>query len=254
MTNALVRFGLIAACLNAAPAAAVTELTATGFTMFSSQVGSTAVVRFNGVVNGVKQDDLSADIAFTLTGVRNFGRQWNFSVNIINTSGTAFTSASIGLFGFSTDNRNVGGSQFKPLMGIATQPGLFDTGQFNNDVGFTTPDLPTAQQVCFKTGGTLGECGTGGISGVAQASSTGQAFSLNFATPQGSIVLQNFVLRFFNVNGVASGGPGGPAVPVTGDDISAPGIVVPEPSSWAMLIAGFGLIGAMQRRRRQIAA
>jgi hypothetical protein len=32
------------------------------------------------------------------------------------------------------------------------------------------------------------------------------------------------------------------------------GGAVPEPSSWAMLIAGFGLVGAVSRRRRQIAA
>jgi hypothetical protein len=29
---------------------------------------------------------------------------------------------------------------------------------------------------------------------------------------------------------------------------------IPEPSSWAMLIAGFGLIGAMARRQRIVAA
>jgi hypothetical protein len=29
---------------------------------------------------------------------------------------------------------------------------------------------------------------------------------------------------------------------------------IPEPSSWAMLIAGFGLVGATLRRRRVIAA
>jgi probable HAF family extracellular repeat protein len=29
--------------------------------------------------------------------------------------------------------------------------------------------------------------------------------------------------------------------------------VVPEPASWAMLIAGFGLVGAVQRRRRRLA-
>jgi hypothetical protein len=29
---------------------------------------------------------------------------------------------------------------------------------------------------------------------------------------------------------------------------------VPEPANWALLIAGFGLVGAMQRRRRAVAA
>jgi hypothetical protein len=30
--------------------------------------------------------------------------------------------------------------------------------------------------------------------------------------------------------------------------------VVPEPASWAMLIAGFGLVGATQRRRKVVVA
>jgi hypothetical protein len=38
------------------------------------------------------------------------------------------------------------------------------------------------------------------------------------------------------------------------DFIAASTVAVPEPSSWAMLIAGFGLIGATMRRRRTIAA
>jgi hypothetical protein len=32
------------------------------------------------------------------------------------------------------------------------------------------------------------------------------------------------------------------------------GGAVPEPASWAMLIAGFGLVGAAQRRRKAVAA
>lgn len=34
------------------------------------------------------------------------------------------------------------------------------------------------------------------------------------------------------------------------DNVSFGGGAVPEPASWAMLIAGFGLVGAMARRRR----
>ena len=40
---------------------------------------------------------------------------------------------------------------------------------------------------------------------------------------------------------------------VTGADVAlfdASLLGVPEPASWAMLIAGFGLVGASQRRRR----
>lgn len=37
-------------------------------------------------------------------------------------------------------------------------------------------------------------------------------------------------------------------------DVRSVGGVVPEPQSWALLIAGFGLVGATMRRRRQAAA
>ncbi len=48
---------------------------------------------------------------------------------------------------------------------------------------------------------------------------------------------------------LANGGPGGlpPAVLLDGVSVNA---VVPEPQTWAMLIAGFGLVGATARRRR----
>jgi hypothetical protein len=39
-----------------------------------------------------------------------------------------------------------------------------------------------------------------------------------------------------------------------GDVVFGGGGAVPEPASWAMLIAGFGVVGAMQRRRKTVAA
>ena len=51
---------------------------------------------------------------------------------------------------------------------------------------------------------------------------------------------------------------GGVANQIGFDDITfgsaTPGNAVPEPASWVMLIAGFGLVGAAQRRRRAVAA
>ena len=41
---------------------------------------------------------------------------------------------------------------------------------------------------------------------------------------------------------------------ITADDIGAGVPGVPEPGSWAMLIAGFGLVGAAMRRRREMMA
>jgi PEP-CTERM motif len=55
------------------------------------------------------------------------------------------------------------------------------------------------------------------------------------------------VVRNFRQNG---GNPSGLRVEFTSSDVSA----VPEPASWAMLIAGFGLVGAASRRRRQVLA
>ena len=58
---------------------------------------------------------------------------------------------------------------------------------------------------------------------------------------------------------IGAGCPTGALIPsriygfsVTGDD--AAGLAVPEPATWAMLIAGFGLTGAMMRRRRVLVA
>ncbi len=64
-------------------------------------------------------------------------------------------------------------------------------------------------------------------------------------------VIGQFAREF---NNAAGGHPGGSGFARWGTYIAQVFVAgVPEPSSWAMLIAGFGLVGAVQRRRRQIA-
>jgi hypothetical protein len=74
-------------------------------------------------------------------------------------------------------------------------------------------------------------------------------FSANSGFVSGLNSLQ-FVVK--NVH-QSAGNPTGLRVEFTGSDVTA--AAVPEPASWAMMIGGFGLVGAaMRRRERSVAA
>lgn len=221
--------------------------------MLDTSAPKVFVKRYFGYVDGIRQDNLTADVTFAFTGISNFGRRWNFTASVRNNTSGPFTSAEVGFFGFSTDDPNTAGSQFRPLNSVATTGGLFTTRVLDNAAGFATPDLSTAQQACFKTGGTLGECASATGTGVARGATATQVFALNFSTPQALIRLENFVLGFSNVNGTATDSNGGEVV-LSNASVNGFGVIVPEPSSWAMMIAGFGLVGATLRRRRLAAA
>ena len=69
-------------------------------------------------------------------------------------------------------------------------------------------------------------------------------------------------MNAFMFRGVAGDNPGeiyglrfgGNYILLTGTSDGIPNPGVPEPASWAMLIAGFGLVGAAARRRRSVVA
>ena len=52
-----------------------------------------------------------------------------------------------------------------------------------------------------------------------------------------------------NLAGVAFGGTTYAPVKITVDSVAA---AVPEPAAWALMIGGFGMAGAMFRRRRAL--
>lgn len=253
MSRFAICFGLIGACIAAAPAQATVTITPSPVAIGETQLGFSFTRRYFGYINDVKQDGLQADVVFTLTSVSNLGRRWAFTAQITNNTSAAFSSSLIGMFGFSTDNNVLPGTVL-PISSVTTPfATAFGNRNVNNLTGFTVPDLSPNVQVCLKTGGTAGECDTMNTSGVAKGASLSQAFTLNFVAAPGMVTLQNFVLRFRDVTGNAVDSNNG-SFPVSGIYASAAGEVVPEPSSWAMMIAGFGLVGALRRRQqRQLA-
>lgn len=87
----------------------------------------------------------------------------------------------------------------------------------------------------------------------------GSKFDTNWAA-NGAIAVGalDTTLSFYDLVGVAAGGRGSAAIAVTATEIgafnmSSNGILtaVPEPETYAMLLAGLGLVGAVARRRRQ---
>lgn len=108
--------------------------------------------------------------------------------------------------------------------------------QFEQDVVVTGYDLPSValnagsyyialQAVSSEFEVDLGSAST--FAGAAQTRDGGESWEFGYTGPKSS-----------TINGLAVSLSGGGSV-----------TAVPEPASWAMLIAGFGLVGALQRRR-----
>ncbi len=83
---------------------------------------------------------------------------------------------------------------------------------------------------------------------------TDMSRSFRIAFPDGQLASQ-FAFRFVSDRSVVDAGVQIRNLLITGDRIAAPDAppvagVVPEPGTWAMMVAGFGVVGGMMRRRR----
>jgi hypothetical protein len=106
----------------------------------------------------------------------------------------------------------------------------------------------------------IGGGGNGPLFGPGSVVGTG-FFGVNGGW-QDAVVHYDFIIPHSSANwqmSIAAGGAGWQG----GDDeswgfdnfhLAANGAGVPEPATWAMMIGGFGLAGAMLRRRRTLAA
>jgi hypothetical protein len=218
----------------ASSAQAAVVLNADGSLTYAS-VGDTSTIAFNGLGGEprVVVAGLSASLALTLASIS--GTTYLFNYTLTNTSTLANTRVS-GI-GFNVD----------PNVNNVSSTGLYDSASLG---GFTAG---FASETCFS-GGTAQNCPQGqGNSGVFAGTPGSGTLSLIYAAAPASVTLSNFLDRYqgFNAgNGITSavgqGTPGGTPTQFS---------TAPEATTWAMMLAGFGLVaGAMRRRKRQASA
>ena len=235
---------VFAATVLALPAAAAVTVPMTP-AQFSTLNQSVNLNFGQGYLSGVQQPGLTAKAIFRLSslsggnGTTNW-TSWTFTIdNLANTSSGSVTASRLSSFGFDV----------APNVSGASATGMFDLSSRNSSIS-----NGISVELCFRdTGGSCSGGGNGGLT-IGQSIPNGDfqsnTFTLAFSQAQSTITLDRFVVRYMSIDTV-SGAKGGSGVGVVGEDLFDP---VPEPANWAMLIAGFGLIGAAARRRRALAA
>jgi hypothetical protein len=221
---------MVPAMMLAAPALAVTispipaEVGATWTTTYDAWAGNTTFV-----------PGVTAEVKFTLDAIT--GNTWRITAEVDNTSPSGTTR--LGSFGFNTD----------PNLASAV---FFDAGDFGKIL--SGPSLTFSGgvnvELCVNPNA-VNNCTGGGNDGFLPGDDVATTtFDLTFVggAPT-SVFFDNFYVRWQVLP--PNGGSGvGRLTGWEGFDGDGDPLGVPEPASWAMLIAGFGLVGAVSRRRK----
>jgi hypothetical protein len=129
----------------------------------------------------------------------------------------------------------------------------FDFASFNVSRGFGGDDNARVEAVLAFTNPLAGPAGTGGTAsylrlggfftpGVVAGSLTWDNPVQQLTAADGSV----FTVKFGNLSGVTFGSNAVSPVTITVNS------VVPEPATWALMIAGFGMVGYAMRRRQNV--
>ena len=220
LTAAAITVALVAA---AAPAGAA-------ITLVNNGDNGTAVLGLNdGGVAGV-----TSALKFTLFSHTSTQYVIDFLAGNFTTNGTSRVTS----FGFNVDPNFASAS-------LVNSP-IFDAFEVNGAIG------PVSLEFCAYGGS---NCNGGAGGGLDQGQITGGRITLNFnpAVGPGGVTLSGFTDKYQSVSAFGGnslrGTEGGGGNPTPFD---TPG--VPEPATWAMIIFGFGGVGALMRRRRALAA
>jgi hypothetical protein len=212
---------LFAAIAAATPAMAAITINPDGSATVSSgtTVGDSFQVDFNASENGVIPG-VTSSLTLTFAGIS--GNNYLFDYLLTNTSSSPATSSSVTAFGFDIDPN--------ALLTSSNVSGAFtvvSSGQVSQGYNL---------EMCFKNGQN-NNC-AGGTNGIAMGDSGSGQISLGFSSLPDSVTLSNYLVRYQQVNG-------------SGSAVGTPVGAVPEPSTWAMMLLGFGAIGASMRRKRK---
>ena len=211
-----------------APAAHATNT----LTFAATDIGQGYAVTFSGITDSyqnhlVALPGLNAKVVILLKSIT--ANSWTFDYAVANTSGGNITSSRISVFGFDVDPDATGKSS---------------TGLFGSPSSGNVPILGR-REVCFRTGNG-GQCAGGGGGGVkiGDAAAAG-TFTLTFQLSQTAVDLKRLFVRYQSLTS-----PNDRIAGASGVGEATGVAAVPEPQTWAMLIAGFGLVGGALRRRR----
>jgi hypothetical protein len=233
-------FMLRKTCLATVVAVAALASPASAVTIQSTDVGSFGTTSIQGIVEVGQADvvvpGLTASLFLEYTGLTNNGLTWNFNYDITNTTSGVNFDSRLSSFGLNTTPN--------PLSADATD--LFTNALTGVQAGFLG-----VVDFCAAAGAT---CAGGAGEGLDNGESADGTFSLTFGTQLASLSLDAAFARFQSIDGTAGG--------LVYNDASGFGInnnlninpvgaegPVPEPATWAMMIAGFFGLGFLSYRR-----
>lgn len=220
MLNRLSVVLLASASVIATPASATDYLfDADGdeYTIYFDGFGGDPVQPIPGLTSNLYLNLLSGIGTDTLT----------FSYVLTNTSSVGGAGGRVSGFAFNSSPNATGGD-------------ADDAGEFDNVLlGGNYPNGIGDVEVCLTNSGSCAGGGGGGAGAYVGDPATG-TFTLEYGDPVASLYLGDFWVRYQGLTGLGQIGS------ATGGDTPP----VPEPSTWALMLFGFGALGFAMRRRR----
>lgn len=201
-------------------------------TFNSTNVGQPIIISFNGISDGAELPGLSMDLTLTLLSIA--GNTFTFDFDVFNSSGMPWDAARVTGFGFDVDPTILSRTLTSSTFGYIGSGNYPDNGLLDHSV-----------EVCFTNN--KNENCSGSKGGVAIGDTGDGIFTLTFApdAPVTEITLSGFITRY---QGMTSDQQGLTNVGSATGIPMIPG--VPEPTTWAMMLLGFGIMGSAIRRRR----